>query len=93
MTRARQAERQYAERHVHPVRTPKRLYQLGICAPKRPNLVMFANHAGDIVAPIGVVRTGQMRAGETDGRRKVVERAAQSRYRGRGSRGQRDFLE
>ena len=32
--RARQAERQYAERYVDPVRTPKRLYQLGICAPK-----------------------------------------------------------
>jgi hypothetical protein len=53
-TRARQAERQHAERHIDPVCTPKRLYQFGACAPKRPNLVMFANHAGDIVAPIGV---------------------------------------
>jgi len=54
---------------------------------------MFANHAGDIVAPIGVSRTCQVSAGETDGRRKVVEcvGSPDSEIVERG--GQRDFLE
>ena len=54
---------------------------------------MFANHAGDVVAPFGVARTGQMSAGEVDGRRKVVEgvRGPDAEIMKRG--GQRDLLE